>query len=83
MKNNSLLREQINSYLKTLKKGETTTYKALALKVNSHPRTIAMILKSNKDKKVPCYKVIMSNGKLGGYNDLLGKSKEELLNLKN
>jgi O6-methylguanine-DNA--protein-cysteine methyltransferase len=38
-----------------------------------------MILKSNRDKSVPCYKVIRSNGSLGGYNGLLRKSKKELL----
>lgn len=79
MKKNFLLKEQIYSYLKTLKKGETTTYKFIAQKFNSHPRAIAQILKSNKDKSVPCYKVIYSNGKLGSYNGLLGKNKEELI----
>ena len=73
------IKQKIKSYLKTLKKGEVTTYNFLAEKFNSHPRAIAQILKSNKDKSVPCYKVICSNGKLGGYNGLLGKSKEELL----
>lgn len=77
MKTNKL-RERINKHLKTFKKGQTTTYKALAIKLKSHPRAIAMILKSNKDKTVPCYKVIRSDGKLGGYNGLLGKSKKEL-----
>ncbi len=76
------LREKINSELKKLKKGETTTYKFLALKFNSHPRAIARILATNKDKTVPCYKVIYNNGKLGGYNGLLGKSKEELLKMR-
>jgi len=45
----------------------------------SHPRAVARILSSNSDKSVPCYRVIRSDGKLGGYNGLLGKSKEELL----
>lgn len=76
---NSLLKNKIFSYLKILKKGETTTYKILAEKFNSHPRGIARILASNTDKSVPCFKVIRSDGKAGGYNGLLGKSKEELL----
>ena len=80
---NSSLNQKIFSYLKTLKKGETTTYKFLAEKFNSHPRAVAMILKSNKDKSVPCYRVIYSDGKFGGYNGLLGKSKEELLREEN
>ena len=66
-------------YLKTLEKGKTTTYKFLAEKFNSSPRAVGRILAGNKDKSVPCYKVIRSDGKLGGYNGLLGKSKGELL----
>ncbi|MFH1585356.1 MAG: MGMT family protein [archaeon] len=73
------LRFKISEHLKTLKKGKTTTYKALAKKFNSHPRAVARILATNKDKSVPCYKVIRSDGKLGGYNGLLGRSKGELL----
>ncbi len=73
------IKERIFNYLKKLKKGETTTYKFLAEKFNSHPRAVARILASNKDKSVPCYKVIRSDGKLGGYNGLLGKSKKELI----
>lgn len=73
------LKENIFNYLKRLKKGETATYKFLAEKFNSHPRAVARILASNTDKSVPCYKVVKSDGKLGGYNGLLGKSKKELL----
>lgn len=79
MPTNQILKQKIFSYLRTLKKGETTTYKFLAQKFNSHPRAVAQILKSNKDKTVPCYKVIRSNGKLGVYNGLLGKSKKYLI----
>ena len=73
------LREKVSKHLKTLKKGQVTTYKIVAEKFNSHPRAIARILATNKDKTVPCYKVIMSNGTLGGYNGLLGKSKKQLI----
>lgn len=73
------LRTKIERYLKTLKKGELTTYKILADKFNSHPRAVARILATNKDKLVPCYKVIKSNGEIGGYNGLLEKTKEELI----
>ncbi|MEK6881444.1 MAG: MGMT family protein [Nanoarchaeota archaeon] len=75
----SILRSKINSYLKKLPKRKTTTYKFLAQRFNSHPRAVAKILATNQDKEVPCYKVIRSDGKLGGYNGLLGKTKEELM----
>ncbi len=73
------LKKQISTYLKTLKRGETVTYKFLAQKFGMSPRAVGQILKSNKDKSVPCYKVIRSDGKPGGYNGLLGKSKKRLL----
>ncbi len=73
------LRKKINLYLKKLPRGKITTYKILAEKVDSHPRAVARVLATNKDNSVPCYKVIRSDGKLGGYNGLLGKSKKELI----
>lgn len=73
------LKEEIFSFLKTLKKGEVITYKELAEKFNSHPRAVAKIVASNRDKSVPCFRVVRSDGKIGEYNGLLGKSKKELL----
>ena len=75
------LKNKVFSHLKKLKRGEITTYKELADKFNSHPRAIAKIIYSNKDKTVPCFKVIKSNGEIGGYNNLLGKSKKKLLEM--
>ena len=76
---NPKLNQKIFSYIKKLPKGKITTYKILAEKLNSHPRAIARILATNKDKSVPCYKVIRTDGKMGGYNGLHGKSKKELI----
>lgn len=73
------LKEEIFSFLKTLRRGEVVTYKELAEKFNSHPRAVAKIVASNRDKSVPCFRVVRSDGKIGGYNGLLGKSKKELL----
>lgn len=73
------LKQKVFSYLKSLKKDEVVTYKKLAKKFNTSPRAIGKIVSSNTDKSVPCYKVIRSDGGLGGYNGLHGKSKEKLL----
>ncbi len=60
--------EKIFSILNKIPKGKVTTYKILAEKINSHPRAIGKILNSNPYPiKVPCHRVIMSSGKLGGY----------------
>lgn len=76
---NSSKKERVFSYLKSLEKGQIITYLFLAKRFHSHPRAIGRMLASNRDKSVPCYRVIRSDGKLGGYNRLLGKSKKELL----
>lgn len=73
------LNQKIFSYLRKLPRGKITTYKFLAEKFGTSPRAVGAILRSNRDKSVPCYKVIRSDGKLGGYNGLLGKSKKKLL----
>ena len=73
------LRNKINNFLRKLPKGKLVSYKFLAEKFNSHPRGVGKILATNKDKTVPCYKVVKSNGELGGYNWLHGESKKKLI----
>ena len=50
-------------------RGKVTTYKEIAIALNSKSyRAIGRILKNNKTPEmIPCYKVIKSNGVLGGY----------------
>ncbi len=55
-------------------KGKVTTYKILANKLGSHPRAVGKMLNCNQEpEKYPCYKVIMSSGKLGGYEHGINK----------
>lgn len=65
--------------LRKIPEGKVTTYKELAEAADSHPRAVGKILNSNPEPdKYPCYKVVKSDGKLGGYK--LGKDKKaELL----
>jgi O-6-methylguanine DNA methyltransferase len=59
--------------LKKIPQGKVTTYKILADQLQIHPRTVAKLLANNKRPDLyPCYKVINSNGTLGGYS---GKGK--------
>lgn len=54
--------------LKSIPYGKVTTYKAIAEKFNTSPRVIGYILSKNKDtKEYPCYKVVRSDGRIGGY----------------
>src|SRR3989344_9154126 len=65
------------SLLQQIPKGKVTTYKSLALALNTKAyRAIGQIMKRNPNPDlVPCYKVLKSDGSLGGY---LGSSQENI-----
>jgi len=75
--------KKVYEIVKKVPKGKTTTYKAIAKKLNSSPRAVGQALKVNPYAPiVPCHRVIMSNGKIGGYsgsNPKNIKKKIELL----
>lgn len=55
--------EKVYEIVKKIPKGKITTYKAIALKLNSSPRAVGQALKRNPyAPRVPCHRVIMSNG---------------------
>ncbi len=55
--------------LQIIPEGKVISYKTLSLIFNLHPREIANILKNNDQQdKFPCYKVVNSDGSVGGYN---------------
>ncbi len=63
------LREAVYALLMLIPIGKVTTYKALARAIGVHPRTIARFMASNRNPIViPCHRVVMSNGNLGGYS---------------
>ncbi len=56
--------------VKNILKGKVLTYKEVA-ELAGRPkawRAVGNILNKNKDPKIPCHRVIRSNGKIGGYN---------------
>ena len=62
------LKTKILNLVKQIKRGKTASYKQIAQLASCHPRTVAAVLKRNFNPKIPCHRVIMSSGKLGGYN---------------
>jgi methylated-DNA-[protein]-cysteine S-methyltransferase len=50
--------------------GQTLTYKEVAALAGNPlaSRAVGNILNKNYDPKIPCHRVIRSDGKLGGYN---------------
>jgi len=74
-------REIVYSMLRKVPRGKITTYGALAKATGTHARAIAMFMKYNPDPiRTPCYKVVRSDGSLGGYSGRGGvKTKAQLL----
>ncbi|MCD6092562.1 MAG: endonuclease V [Candidatus Aenigmarchaeota archaeon] len=77
------LYKKVYGMLRQIPKGKATTYKALAVALGDEnaARAIGRILHNNKNLvKFPCYKVVESDGGLGGYS--LG-ADEKIKRLKN
>ena len=70
-------------YLKTIPKGKVITYKQLAKAINmpEAARAVANACAKNPyAPKIPCHRVIRSDGSLGGYSGLGGiRQKKRLL----
>lgn len=64
--------QKVYNLLRKIPKGKITTYKLLAKAVGKPKnwRQIGRILSQNPHPpKYPCYKVVKSNGEIGGYNN--------------
>jgi len=62
--------DKVLKVVSKIKKGRTLTYKQVAEKAGSaHAyRAVGNILADNFDPKIPCHRVVRSDGALGGYN---------------
>ncbi|MBX9765305.1 MGMT family protein [Patescibacteria group bacterium] len=72
-------REKVLAVVSRIPKGKTMSYKAVAAKAG-HPlaaRAVGAIMRTNKNKSIPCHRVVGVRD-LGGYNGLRGE-KERLL----
>ena len=70
-------------YLKSIPKGTVKTYKEVAIAINrpKSARAVANACAKNPyAPKIPCHRVIRSDGELGGYSGLGGiRTKKKLL----
>ena len=69
--------QKVYEVIKKIPKGKVLTYKEVAKRAGS-PRAyrgVGNILSKNHDPKIPCHRVIRSDGKLGGYNRGLNAKK--------
>ena len=70
--------ERVYLVTQSIPKGKVLTYKEVATKLGKPRayRAVGNALNKNKNSKVPCHRVIRSDGKVGGYKDgALAKSK--------
>lgn len=61
--------------LKKIPRGKTLTYQQVAAKAGSPKayRAVGSIIGTNYDPKIPCHRVIRSDGGMGGYNRGIAK----------
>ena len=69
-------------YLKKIRKGKVKTYKEVAIAINrpKSARAVANACRINPyAPKVPCHRVIRSDGSLGGFSAVGGKKAKKRL----
>jgi len=66
----SSFRAKVFSIVARIPKGKVMTYKEVAKKAGNPAayRAVGNALNKNNDPKIPCHRVIRSDGKIGGYN---------------
>ena len=74
--------KKVWNYLKTIRKGTVKTYKQVAIGINrpKSARAVANAVGKNPfAPKIPCHRVIRSDGSLGGYSGKGGVKTKKLL----
>ena len=74
--------KKVWNYLKTIRKGTVRTYKQVAIAINrpKSARAVANAVGKNPfAPKIPCHRVIRSDGSLGGYSGKGGVKTKKLL----
>lgn len=79
--NKKTFKEKVLDVVGKIKKGEVLTYKEVGQRAGraNAARAVGTIMSHNTDKKIPCHRVVRSDGKIGEYNGLRGEAKEKLL----
>ena len=73
--------EKVKEIVSKIPKGKVLTYKEVAKKAGNEKavRAVGSIMAKNYDPKVPCHRVIHTDGKIGNYNRGGEKAKRALL----
>ena len=73
--------DRVREVVRKIPKGKVLTYKEVARRsgnVNAS-RAVGNIMRKNFDPKIPCHRVIKSDGSMGGYNRGGINKKREIL----
>lgn len=71
--------QKVYDLCKKVQRGKVTTYKAIADALNTSPRAVGQALKSNPyAPEVPCYRVVKSNGMIGGFRGKINGKEIEI-----
>ena len=72
---------KVVAWVRQIPRGKVASYAAVAAAAGSPgaARAVGSIMKANRDKTVPCHRVICSDGRLGGYNGNFGTKIDLLL----
>ena len=77
--------EKVLVIVSKIPKGKVLSYKAVTKLAGNEKssRVVGSIMSKNKDKKIPCHRVVRSDGSVGEYNGLQNnrKGKDSKINL--
>ena len=75
--NGTLFQMKVWNEIKKIPKGKVATYKEIAINIG-HPKAYRAVATACKLSpfpiKIPCHRVICTNGKIGGYNGKLNSA---------
>jgi methylated-DNA-[protein]-cysteine S-methyltransferase len=74
----SLTAMRIYALVRKIPKGCVASYQQIAQFAQTHPRVVGKLLKNNS-ANIPCHRVVMTNGQLGGYFGSYSQEKKKLL----
>lgn len=77
--NITLFQKQVYKEVAKIPKGKTCSYKQIADKLKTSPRAVGQALKKNPfAPKIPCHRVIKSDGSIGGFNGSSNPESKEI-----
>ncbi len=81
----SSFKDAVTRIVRSIPKGKTLTYKKVA-GYAGHPgasRAVGTLMSKNFDPKIPCHRIVRTDGKIGNYNRGGSRKKEKILRMEN